>query len=156
MWARYVPTADIGPATNGQLFWGQWTLEAETVTFDAAGKTITADSGTPFDTYALCAGRKFTVAGTVNNDGTYTVASIATNVITTVEALVNEVSVATDFATVDDLIWNFLDQANTNELGGYSDWRIPNYHELPSIVDLANCSPAIDTTTFPSTPATYH
>ena len=157
MWARYVPNADIGPATDGKLFWQQWTLAAETVTFTAADGKITADAGTPFNTGALCAGRKFTVSGSAaGNDGTYTVSAITTSVITTVEGVNNEVSIAIDFASVDDLIWDFLDQANTNSLGGYTDWRIPNYHELPSIVDLGAFNPCIDTTTFPSTPSSYH
>lgn len=51
---------------------------------------------------------------------------------------------------------NYIGQANENNLAGHSDWRIPNYHELPSIVDIGHCNPAIDTTIFPSTPLTYH
>ena len=58
--------------------------------------------------------------------------------------------------TVDDLIWDALDQANANSLGGYTDWRVPNYLELPTIVDLSTSGPCIDTTTFPSTPSSYH
>jgi len=157
MWARYVPNADIGPATDGKLFWQQWTLAAETVTFTAADGKITADAGTPFGTGTLCAGRKFTVSGSAaGNDGTYTVSAITTSVITTVEGVNNEVSIAIDFASVDDLIWDFVDQANANSLGGYTDWRIPNYHELPNLVDLSTSNPCIDTTTFPSTPSSYH
>lgn len=53
-------------------------------------------------------------------------------------------------------IFEFCDQANGAELGGYSDWRVPNYYELPSLVDLGTYSPCIDTTTLPSTPSTYH
>ena len=83
-------------------------------------------------------------------------AAITTSVITTVEGVNDEVSIAIDFVTVDDLIWDFLDQANANNLGGHNDWRIPNYYELPSIVDIGNCSPVIDATVFPSTPSIYH
>lgn len=155
-WARYVSTADIGPAADGRLFWKQYTITGETVTFNAAGKTITAAVGNPFSVDALCIGRVFTVADTVNNNGVYTVANIAGNVITTVEALVNEGPIATDFATVGDLIWDLLDQANANALGGYTDWRIPNRNELESILNIENCDPAIDTTIFPSTPSSYH
>ena len=53
-------------------------------------------------------------------------------------------------------IWTFLQQANANQLGGYNDWRIPNYHELPSIMNLGNYNPVIDTVAFPSTPSDYH
>lgn len=156
MWARYVPTADIGPATDGQLFWEQWTLAAESCTFATAGDTITAAAGTPFNVDALCIGRKITISGTVNNNGVVTVSAIANNVITVSENLTDEGPVNTTFATVDDLIWDALAQANANSLGGYTDWRIPNYLELISIVDLGVYNPCINTTVFPSTPSKYH
>jgi len=157
MWARYVPAADIGPAADGKLFWEQWTLASKTdISFDLATKIINSVAG-QFDTGALCVGRKFTVSGSVSNDGTYTVAAIDANNITTAEALADEAAGASvSFATVADLIWDALAQANANSLGGYTDWRIPNYLELPSIVNLGNCNPCIDTTVFPSTPANYH
>ena len=157
MWARYVPTADIGPAANGMLFWEQWPLANKTdISFTLATKIINSVAG-QFNTGALCIGRKFTVSGSVNNDGTYTVAAITANNITTVEALADEAAGASvSFATVDDLIWDALAQVNANSLGGYTDWRIPNAFELYSLVNLGNCNPAIDTTVFPSTPANYH
>ena len=156
MWLRHVPQSVIGPAANGRLFWKQWTLAAESCTFNAAAKTITAAAGTPFNADVLCAGRKITLTGTVNNNQVVTVASITTSVITTVEVLVNEGPVDTTFATLDDLIWDFLAQANANNLGGHNDWRIPNRRELESIVDIGHCNPAIDATVFPSTPSDYH
>jgi len=153
MWARTVPQSDIGPATDGKLFWDQYTLDAETCTCDAATKTITADAGTPFDTGALCAGRIFTVAGSAaGNNGTFTVASITTSVITVVETVNDEASISLDFATVDDLIWDLADEANANGLAGYTDWRIPNIKELFSIVNIGVNTPTIDKTIFPSTP----
>jgi len=85
MWARYVPDADIGPGTDGKLFWDQWTLEAKTdISFDSGTSEIRSGAS-EFDTSALCAGRIFTVTGTDSNDGTYTVSSITTGAITTVE-----------------------------------------------------------------------
>ena len=156
MWARHVSVADIGPATDGRLFWEQWTLAAESCTFATVGDTITAAVGNPFDVSALCIGRKITITGTANNNGIVTVTSITTSEITVAENLTNEGPVNTTFATLDDLIWDALAQANANSLGGFNDWRIPNYFELPSIVNLGNCNPCIDTTVFPSTPAAYH
>ena len=157
MWARYVPTADIGPAADGKLFWEQWPLGPKTdISFANATGIINSVAGN-FSTDALCVGRKFTVSGSGSNDGTYTVTGITANNITVAEALADEVAGASvSFATVDDLIWDALDQANANSLGGYSDWRIPNYLEMLSIVNLGNCNPAIDATVFPSTPATHH
>lgn len=157
MFARYVPDADIGPATDGKLFWQQYTITGESITFDQATKTITAAAGTPFDTGALCVGRKFLPSGTANNNTELTVAANAAgDVITTEEALVDEGPVATDFATVDDLVWDFVDQANANSLGGYTDWRLANVIELESLLDYESINPSIDTTAFPSTPTAAH
>ena len=157
IWARYVPTADIGPAANGQLFWEQWPLGPKIdISFANATSIINSAAG-EFDILALCVGRKFTVSGSGLNDGTYTVTAITVNNITVAEALADEgAGASVSFATVDDLIWDALAQANANSLGGYNDWRIPNNFELSSIVNLGNCSPGIDTTVFPSTPADNH
>jgi len=59
-------------------------------------------------------------------------------------------------ATSGEDIWSFVDQANANNLGGHNDWRVPNYFELPSILNFGLYDPSIDTTTFPSTPSDYH
>jgi hypothetical protein len=41
-------------------------------------------------------------------------------------------------------------------LGGHSDWRLPNRNELQSIVDYSRYNPAIDTTFFPGTVASFY
>lgn len=156
MWARYVPDADIGPATDGTLFWEEWTHTDTDISFDNASGEIRS-AGSDFDTDALCAGRKFTISGTDSNDGTYTVSSVLAGAITTVEGVADEAAGDTVVVTtVDDLIWDALDQVNANALGGHTDWRIPNYFELLSIVNLGNYNPCIDTTVFPSTPSSHH
>ncbi len=38
---------------------------------------------------------------------------------------------------------------------GHTDWRLPNPHELRSIVDYSRSNPSIDTTAFPGTPSSY-
>ncbi len=38
---------------------------------------------------------------------------------------------------------------------GFTDWRLPNPHELLSIVDNSQFTPAIDNTVFPGTPSSY-
>ena len=154
MWQRNVCTADIGPATDGKLFWEQYTV-TDTCTFNAAAKTIAADAGNPFDTGAICVGRKI-VTDSENNPGPFTVAASADNLITVNEAVVNEASVSITISTVDDLAKDFVDQANANSLSGYTDWCLPTKRELESLTNNENCNPAIDTDAFPSTPATYH
>lgn len=158
MWARYAPTADIGPAADGKLFWEQYTLGPKTdISFDAASKEIRS-AAAEFDTKALCAGRKHTITGSANNNITFTVVSITTSVCVVSETVVNEAAGASvSIATVDDLIWDFREQANTGDgLGGFTDWEIPNYSELHSLVNLNNASLVIDTSVFPSTPADYY
>jgi len=156
MWARFIPQTDIGPGADGKLFWEQWTLEDKTtISFDSASKEI-RDSANGFDTSALCVGRKFTIVGSAYNDGTFTVSSITTGVIVVSEAVTDEAAGASvTVATKDDLIWNAVDQANANSLGGHTGWRVPNKAELQSIVDIGHYAPCVDTTIFPSTPSIY-
>ena len=157
MFHREVIQTDLGPANDGKFFWEQWTLAAESCTFATAADTITAAAGTPFDTGALCVGRKITISGTTNNNGVVTVTNITTTVITVSENLTDEGPVNTTFVTKDDLIWDLKDQVNSGSgIAGYTDWRFPNRRELESIVDLEHCSPAINGTIFPSTPSSYH
>ena len=157
-WARYVPNADIGPAADGRLFWKQWTLANKTdISFDSGTKVINSVAG-EFSTDALCVGRKVAItgAGEAGNNQTVTVTAITANNMTVSEAIVDEaVGASISFATVDDLIWDFLDQANANNLGGYNDWRIPNRYELDTITNIKYSNPCTDSTVFPSIPSDY-
>ena len=156
MWARDVPDGDIGPADDGRLLWDQWTLSAELCTFATVGDTITVAAGAPFITGALPVGRKITITGTTNNNGVVTVTDCTTSVITVSENLTDEGPVNTTFATLDDLIWDFVDQANGNSLGGHADWYVPNVFQLFRLGDVSESSPCIDTTVFPGTPVVAH
>lgn len=56
----------------------------------------------------------------------------------------------------DEDVFDFKDQADTKNLGGYADWRVPNLFEMLSLFNLAVTNPPIDTVVFPSTPITVH
>ena len=155
MWARYVMDA-CGTADDGKLFWEEYTVTDTDISFVNATSKIHRAGG-DWNTSALCAGRKFTLTGSTDNDGTYNVTAVDADDITVAEALTNEDAGDTIVVTcVDDTIWDALAQANANELGGHDDWRIPNYFELSSILNLGTYNPCIDTATFPSTPSSYH
>jgi len=48
--------------------------------------------------------------------------------------------------------WNIrILHANNNSICGFSDWRVPNTHELNSIVNYSRSSPSIDIDYFPNT-----
>ncbi len=64
--------------------------------------------------------------------------------------------VKTDENKFDQYTWQnslseFIDDLNNNQLGGYSDWRMPTINELADIVDYGKVNPAINTDYFPNT-----
>ncbi len=47
---------------------------------------------------------------------------------------------------------DFINQLNSGNFGGFSDWRLPNIKELQYVVDYGNIyNPSIDTGYFPNT-----
>lgn len=60
-----------------------------TLTFAAAGKTITASTGS-FVTDGYVVGHKITIAGTNDNDGTFTITAVSALVLTVSETVVDE------------------------------------------------------------------
>ena len=49
--------------------------------------------------------------------------------------------------SVKSALWeDAIDYCEALTLGGYDDWRLPNFNELYSIVDYTKHNPAIDTT----------
>jgi hypothetical protein len=51
----------------------------------------------------------------------------------------------------DSLTWeDALQYADTLQLAGYSDWRLPNIKECQSIIDITRSQPAVDISLFPN------
>ncbi len=48
-----------------------------------------------------------------------------------------------------------VDYCGDLSTGGYTDWRLPDYHELLGIVDYGQYDPSIDTAVFPGTPSSH-
>jgi len=74
-----------------------------TLTFSAAGKTITQSTATDFITLGFTVGSSIRVLGTTNNNGIYTISAVTASVITvsTTDILVNEVcNVATQIVGI--------------------------------------------------------
>ena len=73
-----------------------------------------------------------------NEYGTYTSGQVQVTGKTTLATAGNRVAAANED------IWNYARLANIAELGGYSDWRIPNIYEMLTIMDYksGNAVPA--------------
>jgi len=87
------------------------TKTATTISFTAASKTI-ADSANGFVTAGFRAGDSITVSGTVSNNGTFTIVSVAAGAIVVAESLVNE-SAGSSF-TIATVNANKLVRMNSN------------------------------------------
>lgn len=156
MWHREVIQADIGPATDGKFFWDEYAVTDTDISFVNATSKIHRAGG-DWAVAPLCVGRRIIITGDSENNGTYNITAVDVNDITVAEALIEELAGdSVTVTTVDDLIWDVVDQANTNTLAGHDDWRVPTYYELLGLLNLENTGPCTDAATFPSTPATHH
>lgn len=89
----------------------------------------------------------------VNNDGTVT--DLATDLMWA-QCVVGVSGVSCDNGAAEAMNWAAaLEHAQTSDLAGYSDWRLPNIKELYSLVDFNRVEPAINLNVFPSTTADY-
>lgn len=52
--------------------------------------------------------------------------------------------------------YDAITHCNNLTFAGHSDWRLPNYLELVSILDLSTTTPSIDTNFFPNTHSGYY
>lgn len=174
MWARDTSEGEkVGEASDGKLDW-----------YDAAGscfalhpaaadlQMITGDPSTlkivggagEVDRYnvgdiLVCSG----FANAVNNLPGYVVTAVAVNGadLDTTLGPFNNTTVSEAAGGVRDIklvcrsIFAYCAAANVAEVGGYSDWRVPNQPELASLMDLEAPSAVPDATAFPSWPTTF-
>ena len=78
----------------------------------------------------------------------FTVSASGDSVADSSTGLVWQRAAATDRAWLDALTY-----CNGLVLDGADDWRLPNYKELWTIVDMSRTAPAIDLAVFPGTPS---
>ncbi|WP_440874018.1 Lcl domain-containing protein [Thalassotalea sp. PLHSN55] len=90
---------------------------------------------------------------TVHDDGTVT--DLATDLMWA-QCVVGLSGVNCDNGTAEAMNWALaLEEAQTSELAGYNDWRLPNIKELYSLVDFNRVEPAINLNIFPATTVDY-
>lgn len=46
--------------------------------------------------------------------------------------------------------------ANAQNYKGYSDWRMPDFNEIKTLIESCRMNPAINTTVFPNTPSNWY
>ncbi|MCL1066333.1 DUF1566 domain-containing protein [Shewanella olleyana] len=90
---------------------------------------------------------------TVNEDGTVT--DLATGLMWA-QCVAGLDGTLCDGGTAEAMDWgDALAYAQSHDLAGHSDWRLPNNKELFSLIDFNTVSPAINLNIFPSTTQEY-
>lgn len=120
------------------------------------GSTLCTDaSSTIWDVNACSLGQDPLVSQPRNlvNNGNGTVSDTVTGLLWSSCTEGKNYSVGTCSGSEIPVSWNAAVAAcsdrNTSLLGGRSDWRLPTYDELLTIVDLDQYSPSLDTSLFP-------
>lgn len=115
-------------------FVAEWSAQAgltadnEDMLFVAASKTITWNGGN-FENEGFKAGDTFTITGDVTNNGNYTVASVSGNVLTTVEAIVDDTSetallTGTTECTGVNFFYNLIENADGEVYNSLTDGNV--------------------------------
>lgn len=166
MWARYVQTGKVGPASNGTLNWYDatkcYTLHPAAADLAMVAGNILRIEGSDESaryfagTVLVCSG----FASAVNNLPGLIVSSVSftggnTDIVVDPgnQTLIAEAAAgARTIKIVCQNIYGYCAAANVALLGGYGDWRICNIFELFSLVNLSYADKVPDTTAFPSFP----
>ncbi len=93
---------------------------------------------------------------TDNGNGTVTHAKTGLMWKQCAEGLFGATCVTGAAAATTTMTWsNALAAAEGSSFAGFTDWRLPNFKELYSIVETCGWNPAINQTLFPATPASH-
>lgn len=170
MWSRYTSSGEkIGPASNGQLVWYDAALcftlhpAAADLQMIAAINTLRIVGGAAEVTRyhvgdpIVCTG----FVNAVNNLPGYKILSVTVNgadldIVLKVfnNTLISEAAAGSrSIKLICRGIFSYAAAANAVNLGGYTDWRVPNVFELFSLVNYEVPSAVPDATAFPGWPA---
>ena len=165
MWARYVQTGKIGPASDGKLNWYDatkcYTLHPANADVGmVAGnilRIVGLDEASRFFAGAVlvCSG----FANAVNNLPGLVVKSVSftggnTDIVVDPgnQTLIAEATGNFGIKIVCQSIYGYCAAANVALLGGYGDWRVANDIELINLRDMEQPNAAPDATAFPGWP----
>jgi hypothetical protein len=167
IWARYVQTGKIGPASDGKLNWYNATkcytlhpaaADLATVAGNILRVTGSDESSRYFAGQVLvCSG----FANAVNLLPGLVVVSVSftggnTDIVVNPgnQTLIAEAAAGSrDIKIVCQSVFSYAAAVNVAGLGGYSDWRMPNKFELPTLLKLEAPTAYPDSTAFPTWPA---
>ena len=169
MWARYVQTGKIGPASDGKLNWYNAT---KCYTLHPANADVGMVAGNILRIVGLNEVSRFFAgavlvcsgfANAVNKLPGLIVKSVSfiggnTDIVVdpSSQTLIPEATGNFGIKIVCQNIFSYCAAANVALLGGYGDWRIPNGVELPTLCDDEQPTGAPNAIAFPDWPITDH
>ncbi|MGA1869955.1 MAG: DUF1566 domain-containing protein [bacterium] len=145
IWAEESPAinSDYFPNCNFGAYWSSTTRAAQTL---AAWRQDFSGKGS----YNIDPKNSFNYVRAVRADDNYKYGECLFHDNEDGTITDNSTGLMWEKVAADDLTWEeALSYCEQLVLGGFDDWRLPNQHELESLVDYSKSHPAIDLTYFP-------